>query len=105
MEAETKVTLDERLVNFSDLTVSEASFPTLARDKVREVTTELQNAMPEQDCILSLDRVLEGVDKSQILPQNLEGVKADPPRIYSSTTPAVLVSFDGEPILEPHQGR
>ena len=101
VEAETKVTLDERLVNFSELTVSEASFPTLARDKVRELTTELQNAMPEQDRILSLDRVLEGVDKSQILPKNLEGVKADPPRIYSSTTPAVLVSFDGEPIWSP----
>ncbi len=101
VDAKTKVNVEDRLVIFSDLTVSESSFPTLARDKVQEVTTELQDAMPEQDRILSLDRVLEGVDKSQILPKNLEGVKADPPQIYSSTTPAILVSFDGEPIWSP----
>jgi hypothetical protein len=101
VDSNTKVNLGERLVNFSDLTVTEASFPTLARDKVREITTELQNQMPVEERILSLDRVLEGVDKSQIMPKNLEGVKADPPQIFSNTTPAVLVGFDGEPIWSP----
>ena len=28
-------------------------------------------------------------------------MKADPPKIFFSTTPAVLVNFDGEPIWSP----
>ena len=41
------------------------------------------------------------VDKSQIIPKNVEGVKADPPTIFFSKTPAVLVNLDGEPIWSP----
>ena len=41
------------------------------------------------------------VDTSQIIPKNVEGVKADPPTIFFSTTPAVLVNLDGEPIWSP----
>ena len=45
--------------------------------------------------------MLASVDKSQIRPKNVEGVKADPPTIFFSTTPAVLVNFDGDPIWSP----
>ena len=51
--------------------------------------------------MIALDRVLATVDKSQIIPKNVEGVKADPPKIFFSKTPAVLVNIDGEPIWSP----
>ena len=51
--------------------------------------------------MIALDRVLASVDKSQIIPKNVEGVKADPPTIFYSTTPAVLVNIDGDPIWSP----
>ena len=51
--------------------------------------------------MIALDRVLAHLDKSQILPKNVEGVKADPPAIFFSSKPAVLVNFDGEPIWSP----
>ena len=51
--------------------------------------------------MIALDRVLANVDKSQIIPKNVEGVKADPPTIFFSKTPAVLVNIDGEPIWSP----
>ncbi|HEY5837922.1 MAG TPA: hypothetical protein VIT19_02725, partial [Pyrinomonadaceae bacterium] len=38
------------------------------------------------------------VDKSLIIPKNVEGLKSEPPQIFLSRTPAILVSFDGEPI-------
>ena len=51
--------------------------------------------------MIALDRVLANIDKSQIIPKNVEGVKADPPPIFFSKTPAVLVNIDGDPIWSP----
>ncbi len=101
VEVDTKVSLDERLVNFSDLTLTETNFPTLSKDQTREITNEIVKAIPDEDRVIALDRVLAAVDKSQILPKNVEGVKADPPAIFFSQTPAVLVNIDGDPIWSP----
>ena len=51
--------------------------------------------------MIALDRVLANIDTSQIIPRNVDGVKADPPTIFFSKTPAVLVNIDGEPIWAP----
>jgi hypothetical protein len=50
---------------------------------------------------MALDRVLASVDRSQITPKNVEGVKADPPTIFFSQKPAILVNVDGDPIWSP----
>jgi len=39
-----------------------------------------------------------------IVPKNNPDVKADPPQIFFSTRPAVLVNLDGDPIWSPIQG-
>ena len=101
IEADTKVSLDERLVNFSDLQLTETNFPTLSKEQTREIAAEIVKSMPQDDRIMELDRVLAQVDKSQILPKNIEDVKADPPAIFFSQTPAVLVNIDGDPIWSP----
>ena len=48
--------------------------------------------------------MLANIDTSQIIPKNVDGVKADPPPIFFSKTPAVLVNVDGDPIWSPIQG-
>ena len=101
VEADTKVALDSRLVSFSDMAVTESNFPSLSKDQTRDVVAEVVKAVPTEDRVLALDRVLAAVDKSQILPKNVEGVKADPPPIFFSQTPAVLVNIDGDPIWSP----
>jgi hypothetical protein len=101
VEANTKVAVSERLVNFSVLQVTESHFPTLKKEEVREVVAEIVKAIPDDERVIALDRVLASLDRSQILPKNVEGVKADPPRIYFSQTPAILVNLDGEPIWSP----
>src|SRR5262249_46000619 len=40
-------------------------------------------------------------DASQVTPKNVEGIKADPPPIFFSDRPAVLVNIDGDPIWSP----
>ena len=62
---------------------------------------EIDKAIPDDERVIALDRVLANIDKSQIIPKNVEGIKADPPTIFFSKTPAVIVNLDGEPIWSP----
>ena len=101
LEAETRVAIDARLVNFANLRITESNFPTLTKEQLREVVAEITKAIPENDRVIALDRVLAYVDKSTIVPKNVPGLKADPPTIFFSQTPAILVNFDGDPVWSP----
>jgi len=101
IEADTDVSLSERLVKFSVLKITEANFQSLAKEQTREIVTEIEKTIPDEDRVISLDRVLASIDKSQIIPKNVEGIKADPPAVFFSKTPAVLLNIDGDPIWSP----
>ena len=104
LETDTKVSTAERLVNYSVLKITESHFPTVPREQIREVVAEIENVIPQQERVIALDRVLAGIDRSQITPKEVPGVKADPPTIHFSQTPAVVVNLDGDPIWSPIQG-
>jgi hypothetical protein len=101
IETDTQVSLAQRLVQFSQLKITETNFPTLPKEQAREIVAEIEKTIPNNDRVIALDRVLVQIDKSQIIPKNLDGIKADPPHIYLSRTPAILVGFDGDPIWSP----
>jgi len=101
IETDTDVSLTERLVKFSVLKLTEANFQSLSKDQAREIITEIEKTIPDEYRIISLDRVLASLDKSQIIPKHVEGIKADPPQIFFSKTPAVLLNIDGDPIWSP----
>jgi hypothetical protein len=101
LEANTEVAVDARMVNFSNLAITESNFSTLSRDDAKTVVTSLQKEVGTGNPVISLDRVLVAVDKSAIRPKDVAGVKADPPVIFASTTPAVLVNLDGNPVWSP----
>jgi hypothetical protein len=101
LEADTEVALTERLVSFAKMKIVEANFPTLNKDQIGEVAAVVEKVVPTDDRVIALDRVLANVDKSGIIPKNVEGIKADPPAIFFSKTPAVIVNLDGEPIWSP----
>ena len=101
VESDTSVAVDERLVSFSDFKIVESNFPTLQRDAVKTVVSEITASLPFDERVIALDRVLANIDTSQIIPKNVEGLKADPPTIFFSQTPAVLVNIDGDPIWSP----
>jgi hypothetical protein len=101
-EADTSVAMDKRLVNFEGLKVTEMNFSTAKKEQTQDIAAELQtNLAQKPQRVISLDRVLASVDKSTIIPKNVEGVKADPPKIFYSSTKAILLSFDGDPIWSP----
>src|SRR5262245_52506514 len=101
IESNTSVALADRLVNFSEFQITEANFPTLEKESVKTVVDDIVKTVPREQRVLGLDRVLASVDTSQISPKNVNGVKADPPVVFVSQTPAVLVNIDGDPIWSP----
>jgi hypothetical protein len=101
IETDTQVSLEQRLVKFATLKITETNFPTLSKEQVREIVNEIEKNIPEGDRLIALDRVLVQIDKSLITPKNVEGLKGDPPKIFFSYTPAILVAFDGFPIWSP----
>lgn len=104
IESDTSVAVDQRLVSFSELQITESNFPKLSRDQIRDLIGEINTSVPRDERVIALDRVLANIDTSQIIPKNVDGVKADPPTVYFSKTPAVLVNLDSEPIWSPIQG-
>ena len=102
VEADTQVSTEQRMVDLSPVRITEINFPTLPRERSQALLTELQNALARGNRMISLDRVLAAIDKSIIVPgKESNGLKADPPKIYHSATPAILIGFDGEPIWSP----
>jgi uncharacterized membrane protein YgcG len=101
VEGDTSVSLEEHLVQLSPLKITESNFGALPKEQVTEIVTEIANAIPQDERVFSLERVLAFVDSSQIIPKNTEGMNTAPPTIFVSKKPAIIVNFDGEPIWSP----
>jgi hypothetical protein len=101
VEADTTVAVAERLVNFTQLKLTESNFPDLTKEQVREIVGQIEQTVPKGEMVIGLDRVLARLDKSQIMPKNVEGVKADPPVIFYSRSKAVLLNIDSDPVWSP----
>jgi hypothetical protein len=101
IEADTKISLEKRLVSFSEFTITGSNFPTLSGEQLTAIVGEVNSSVPRDERVIGLDRVLAAVDTSQVKPRNVDGVKADPPAVLYSTTPAVLVNLDGDPVWSP----
>jgi hypothetical protein len=101
LEADTSIAVEDRLVSFSDFKITHSNFSTLKPDEAKKAVDEITKDIPAEGRVIALDRVLAYVDKSQIIPKNTEGLKADAPIVFYSTTPAVIVNIDGDPIWSP----
>jgi hypothetical protein len=104
LEADTAVSLEERLVRFSTMDVTEVHFPKLSREQTGEITRFVRETLPDDEKIIALDRMMAAVETSDILPHDVPGIKSDPPKIFFSSTPAILVNLDGEVIWSPIEG-
>ena len=62
LEAGTKVSVPERLVNFSEFNITTANFPTLSREQMTTVVNEINASIPREERVMGLDRVLAATD-------------------------------------------
>ena len=67
--------------------------------KLRQAVDQLNP--PGRAVTLSMDRLIACLNPASQPTQKAVEVNLDPPRIFSSSTPAILVIFMGEPQLKP----
>ena len=58
VEADTKVSVSERLVSFKEMRITESNFPTLPKEQTRELVAEIDKTIPDDERVIALDRVL-----------------------------------------------
>lgn len=98
MTARTEVDKASRKVSFEDVQITKANFPA-AQAQQSELLAVLRNKIPEALSPISLDRLESSLAVNKSASTATPGVRNDPPKILYSSTPALLVYIDGEPVL------
>ena len=90
-----------RLVTLTDFKVKKISIP-LAPDKAAAFEVALQARAAKQGEVIALDRLLADMAINHAATESATyQVKNDPPQVFFSTRPAILVLIDGAPVLRP----
>src|ERR1044072_3289875 len=90
-----------RLVTLSDFKVKKLNIP-MAPDKAAAFQLALQARATKQDEVIALDRLLADMAINHAATNSASyEVKNDPPQVFFTTRPAMLVLIDGIPVLRP----
>jgi hypothetical protein len=88
----------------TDITVAELNFSGLGRAELAALAVETGQRLPTGPITVTEARVTASLAEQKRM-TDVRGLKADPPRIVTSKTPAILVQTDGEPAYAPVKGR
>lgn len=97
-EGDTLVDTNQKLVLLRNLRAFEMRFPSAPGGSSAEWSELTRRLLPADALVLSLDRVLAFVHAGEI-PRKEARVLTEPPAIFVSTRPAVLVILDGHPVM------
>ncbi|MFD1601289.1 hypothetical protein ACFSJW_23095 [Flavobacterium artemisiae] len=100
LEAATLVDKDSRSVFFKDIKVTDVRFPALDDKKAPEMEKLFKEVLPKGGDPVSIDRILADLDRTT---SPAKGIAAqnNPPPIFYSASPAILLIVQGEPVLVP----
>ena len=102
-KADTDPNLELRIVAIENTEITATSFP-VADDTRRDLLDSIVRAtIQPRTQYVPLDVILSYIAPNAKLP-DVEGLAFDPPPIFYSNTPAILVITDGEPLLAPIDG-
>jgi hypothetical protein len=102
--ARTEIDKVNRVVTFSDIKVTRLNFPA-APDKTSLLQSALQSHVSQKGERIALDRLLtEMAANGAGRAASGYAVKNDPPKVFFSTKPALLVLIDGAPVFRAVQG-
>lgn len=102
-EGNTRTNLAERVVGFFDLRVTGLNFPGVDAATVAKLDAFTRNTVSRGPKKVPLDLVLAYLE-DKVVPPGDRGLTFDPPRIFYSSKPAVLVVLDGTPVKVPIKG-
>ena len=92
---------EERTVTLENIDIPRVNFPDMEdQEKIDKFKDLLITEVESWDVELSLDRLVASLNEVEDLENLSVQLKNDPPAIYFRTSPAILVSIDGEPQLK-----
>jgi len=101
IEAETVVDQDNRVVALMPKTRI-LRFPNIPDSEAKALGKTVEELYPQgRPMTVALDRILAYLDPKKQPQQHTVDLNLDPPKIFFSTKPAILVMFMGEPQLQP----
>lgn len=103
LAGDTATDLDERLVGISGIRIDALSFPSLDQQTSGNLRSILESLLPEEGLTVSVDRVVANLERGKVELAR-QPINVEPPPIFVSTQPAILLQFDGEPLMSPIEG-
>jgi hypothetical protein len=98
LRGQTKADFDSRTVLLSNLQITSARFPSLSEEGAAQMAQAVRTFLsPEKSVNISLDRILAALQANQTQAKTpTVALKNDPPTIFVSTGPAILLITDGK---------
>lgn len=100
LQAGTLVDKDNRTAYIRDIQVTSVRFPSLDAQTAAQMEQTFREMVPSGGEPISIDRVMADLEQKK-LEATPVAVKTDPPEIFYSTKPAILLMVDGKPVLAP----
>jgi hypothetical protein len=98
VHALTNINVDDRTVLIFDFVITDTHFPSLDPSVAANMGQLVKTFLPPGSAVtISLDRLVAIVKKAEAAPTIQ--VRNDPPQIFVSNRPAILVQVDGQPVL------
>ena len=98
--ADTEANIEQRVVAVDNVEITVTSFPESDEKRRQQLDSLVRGAVQKRTQYIPLDVVLSYVAPEATLPEE-EGLSFEPPPIFYSSTPAILVMTDGEAVLAP----
>jgi hypothetical protein len=96
--AVTETDKNNRTVYLHDIQYTSVRFPSLDTQAASKMEQVYRSLAPRETVPLALDRLMADLDQSEAAVPVI-AVKNDPPVIFDSASPAILLSVQGEPVL------
>ena len=98
LEGDTSTSIDADEVRISNIRIVQGRFPALSAGDSERLLNTLRSRMTKADVVVELERITAYLDRVDTALKPV-ALKADPPTIFVSTRPAILVLVDGPPVM------
>jgi hypothetical protein len=96
---------DTRMAKLLSIQVPRVKFAGATEEKQREVEAFLEKEIPKLDIPISIDRLAAAMEETAKESRGAGDFKNNPPKVIVSYEPAVLLFYDGQPILRDIEGQ
>ncbi len=100
-KCDTKTDKDAHTTYLHNIEYTDIRFPSLDEKTSEDMKKVFQSLVPTGSETISMDRILADLDNTTQTGTQPVNVKNDPPKIFYSASPAILLIVDGDPVFSP----